>query len=425
MYISRLELKKICCFKKLSIDFTHADKNSKTIVFLGNNGTGKTTILRSIALGLCDPSSSAGLLQELYGDMIRNEEDEGSIRIEFMSDDQEKSEIWIETTLTTSSSGHIEIAQETYPWDNFPWDDIFVCGYGAARGTFGSTDIREYSIVDSVISLFNYDSKLQNAELILRRLKDIDLNNPEGSLEIMKDLLKRIDHIMMLPEGSSKLDKSGITVSGPWGDFMPHGALGDGYRAMLALISDFLGWALFFDDKMFFQAIYGILLIDEIEQHLHPDWQRKIVGLLNDQFPGIQFIFTTHSPLIAANTCKLFDDDFASKIYHLRREDDFVEESEVKEKLGELDVDQILSSEAFDYMININPEVAQALKEASKLASKDILSEDENRKLLAFKRKLKNLMFPEGRTLIERIVERDYYAALENKIDEFNKILKE
>jgi predicted ATP-binding protein involved in virulence len=42
----------------------------------------------------------------------------------------------------------------------------------------------------------------------------------------------------------------------------------------------------------------GVVLIDEIDQHLHPRWQRRIVGDLKRVFPNIQFIATTHSPFI-------------------------------------------------------------------------------------------------------------------------------
>jgi predicted ATP-binding protein involved in virulence len=47
----------------------------------------------------------------------------------------------------------------------------------------------------------------------------------------------------------------------------------------------------------------GLVLIDEIDLHLHPLWQRKVVGKLMELFPNVQFVVTTHSPSIVAN-CK-------------------------------------------------------------------------------------------------------------------------
>lgn len=419
MYISNLKLTNITCFKEASLNLKQADIIPQVAVLLGNNGTGKTTLLRSIALGLCDPSGSSGLIQELYGDIIREGEDEGTVQITFSSEIM--GSLSLNTTIRRTSAGQITVEQEPNPKNDFPWDDIFACGYGAVRGSWGTTSLREYSVVDSMITLFNYDTRLQNSELNLRRIRDVD-PDPEATL---KRMLNKIDSILMLPLDSTKLGVSGLTVTGPWGEFMPHGSLGDGYRAMIALISDLIGWALLHDAKMLFEDITGIVLIDEIEQHLHPDWQRKIVRLLNDQFPKIQFIFTTHSPLVAANASRLLDNEFSSKIFHLGQENDHVVSSEVEENLGELDIDQVLSSEAFDHILNINPEVAEVLREASKLAAKDDRSTPENYKLQQFKTALKQVMFPKSRSFIERIVEKQYYNELEKKISDFKNILEE
>ena len=48
----------------------------------------------------------------------------------------------------------------------------------------------------------------------------------------------------------------------------------------------------------------GIVLIDEIEQHLHPEWQRKVIPALSDTFPNLQFIVTTHSPQVLSKVKK-------------------------------------------------------------------------------------------------------------------------
>jgi predicted ATP-binding protein involved in virulence len=46
----------------------------------------------------------------------------------------------------------------------------------------------------------------------------------------------------------------------------------------------------------------GIILIDEIDMHLHPQWQRSIIQRLQTTFPNCQFILTTHSPLVISDT---------------------------------------------------------------------------------------------------------------------------
>ena len=58
------------------------------------------------------------------------------------------------------------------------------------------------------------------------------------------------------------------------------------------------------------------------------------------------------------------------------------------------------------------------------LAAKDERSQEEEVKLQQFKEKLRELMFPKGKTLIERVVEREYYSDLKQRIKEFNKIME-
>jgi predicted ATP-binding protein involved in virulence len=48
----------------------------------------------------------------------------------------------------------------------------------------------------------------------------------------------------------------------------------------------------------------GIVLIDELDMHLHPTWQKRVVGDLKKAFPNIQFIVTTHSPFIVQSLSK-------------------------------------------------------------------------------------------------------------------------
>lgn len=43
------------------------------------------------------------------------------------------------------------------------------------------------------------------------------------------------------------------------------------------------------------------MLLDEVDLHLHPDWQRSVIKTLSETFPKLQFIFTSHSPLVTAS----------------------------------------------------------------------------------------------------------------------------
>ena len=424
MYISKIELKNIRCFEDATLNLE--DKNSlcRGCVILGDNGLGKTTILRSVAMSLSGEGSASGLLDEIEGGMINDNVDTGYVCLTLKSDDGNNT-FSIKTNFVKESTGtDIVSSQEIIPkGEKFPWEEVFLCGYGASRGIRGEAQYPKYTVTDAIYTLFTLDSGfLHGPELSIRRIKDT-----LGSVKILHRVLNWIAKILMLPEGSVKLEAGGLFISDYWKNSRPVDAVADGHQATLTMICDLLGWALLYNKETFKGELSGIVIIDEIEQHLHPKWQRKIVGLLQEIFPKIQFIMTTHSPLIAGNAGKLFNDGNGLKLFYAGRKNEKSEISEIEENLGELGCDQILSSEAFGNIpnLNINEKVEEVLIEASILAAKDQRTPEENAKYEKFKNKLKELMFPKGSTLIERETERRYYKEMERKIEEFNKILKD
>ncbi len=81
--------------------------------------------------------------------------------------------------------------------------------------------------------------------------------------------------------------------------------MSDGYRNMLALFAD-LAWRCVTLNPHFKEDANlksnGVVLIDELDLHLHPAWQKTIIEQLKNTFPNIQFIATTHSPFIIQET---------------------------------------------------------------------------------------------------------------------------
>lgn len=77
--------------------------------------------------------------------------------------------------------------------------------------------------------------------------------------------------------------------------------LSQGYQAVISLVADIIGnvW-LEAGEQVELDDMEGIVLVDEIDLHLHPTWQTEIVAGLRRTFPNMQFIVTTHSPLVLA-----------------------------------------------------------------------------------------------------------------------------
>ena len=373
MYITRIHLKNIRCFEEIEIDLKAESDVRKWAVILGNNGVGKTTLLRSIAVGLCDRLGAPGLIGDLPGEWVRKGSKDGMGTIEIELKDPERSRP-VTTKLTIQNSdGHETIANFDSTIKGSNDRVIFVCAYGAGRGVMGTRDYPKYRIVDSVYTLFDYESNLQNPELTLRRIQSGGVN--------IEEILESIDKILMLRPGSTNLGTSGITISGPWGKFMPLGQVGDGYKSTLTWVTDFLGWAMFYQgDVLKREELAGIVLMDELEQHLHPSWQRKIINLLHHQFPHTQFIVTSHSPLCASGLADLPDENCRLVGFERAGEESLVTNYNILPLRG-LRADQVLRTRAFGLPETRNPEIQKKLEEFQILLLKDPLNESEKVKL--------------------------------------------
>lgn len=78
--------------------------------------------------------------------------------------------------------------------------------------------------------------------------------------------------------------------------------LSDGEKCLLAMVGDIARRLAIANPGLENPlAGEGVVMIDEIELHLHPDWQRKIIPSLTRTFPNLQFIVTTHSPQIISH----------------------------------------------------------------------------------------------------------------------------
>ena len=375
MYISQIRLDDVRCFNRGFV--INLERDGKPILWasiLGNNATGKTTLLRSIAIGLCDESSAAGLLRESEQGYIRRDESEAIIGITLKDTKDPEKEICITTTIkrinTEGEHPFERLGQKTEPSEHFPWDDLFACAYGTGRSASGTGDIAGYSVISAVYNMFNYSEGLQNPELAFRRMSNERQNNLRSTLQ----------KVLELGNGQEvRLTGSGFTVDGIWGKEMPLRDLADGYKSTFYWITDLWGWAVSHDPNIFHsEEISGIVLIDELEQHLHPSWQRYVIGRLQTQFPKVQFIVTTHSPLIALGTADIDN----AMIVTLKLESENIvtaSEEEAKDYRG-MRVDRVLTS-IFGLPIARSGVTGDKIMRFLELAVEDSLGKEEQTEL--------------------------------------------
>ena len=166
MKVTNLKLENIRCFKTADIPFENDQGQVKNwSLIIGDNGQGKTTILRSLVLGLCDVPEASGLLQELHGGFLREGEKIGFVEITLKNKGNKQYKI--KTTIELKGNSEI-VSQKIFYFQNNEWtevtdpsiknnvrEQIFIVGYGASRGVSGDKYYEEYAIIDSVYSLFN------------------------------------------------------------------------------------------------------------------------------------------------------------------------------------------------------------------------------------------------------------------------------
>ncbi len=332
LYIRQLIIENIRCFNRLELNFYTKKQVRSLTMLLGDNAVGKTTVLRCLVLALCDETSASSLMDNLDGNLLRHGCNEGKITV-ICGDRDIDGRDWCLRTRITRERGDVLALEQESPID-FPLKRIFACAYGAFRGGFGTKSYERYEVHDSVRSLFDYSASLQNPELVMRRME-------AGGYDVA-GLFDKMNEMLMLGDNATQIDSNGISISGPWQGRVSVGAIGDGYAATLAWLVDFFGRALFYNEQFLDSHFYGIVILDEIEKHLHPRWQRHIIRQLREQFPFVQFIVTSHSPICAGGVADLDEEDGA--IYVLSH--DHVAPIQIETPAG-WRYDQVLTSSAF------------------------------------------------------------------------------
>ncbi len=404
MYLSRIRLRNIRCFESLDLRLDVATGPTPWCVIVGDNATGKTALLRSIAIGLCDEASAAGLMKESDEGYIRRNCRKGWITLDLVKKTGQTYQIRTEIERVKSKRGSFDrVRQTTSPKKSrFPWKSLFVAAYGAGRGVAGTGDIAGYTPLNAVYNLFNYSEGLQNPELMLWRHSD--------GVSIEK-ALATFTHTKKVHR-----ETSGVLVDGPWGKDMPLRDLADGYKGAILWLADLLGWAVAFESRLGdLSAVRGVVLVDELEMHMHARWQRTVIADLRRILPGIQFITTTHSPLIASSVGMINAQAENDKLFVLElRKGNSVTAFDHQLMQG-WRMDQVLASRAFQYEIHADPEFRSQLRHGSELLAKEKLSREENSELLQIKKHIRGTLF-RSNSPIERAVESEVRKDLRDEI---------
>ena len=298
IHLSRLRIESIRGLRDVEIRFGAPEpERGQWTVLLGENGTGKSTILRALALVLAGP--------ELGGVLFHSSRDVAP----YLRDGSKLGRISLWTAdpllgprLEVRSKGWEEsIAYEPFPI-GAPGPLLF--GYGCRRGAALGVRESSFTDLDSVATLFDENAGLIAVETWLKGRLLAKLQSKRREDREFFDAL--IETLRRLLPGVEKVDirREGVWLRGPAVGRSRLAAKSDGYVTTLAWVLDLIarwaerasarGEAL---DGGFNEQMTGLVLIDEIDLHLHPKWQVRVVSELRQIFPRLSFVATTHNPL--------------------------------------------------------------------------------------------------------------------------------
>ena len=304
MFLKSIKLLNVRCFKHLELDFTKDDGSiRKWTILLGANGTGKSTILR--ALGLITAGSDS--LAEVIGDpayWIRNGSNSCQIEVMLQTGEGEEHQLSLKIPRNDSLTDILSRNKSSLQPLNDALHDsdrnYFVAGYGASRRLASDRTLRRkgsnyrHQRAQSVATLFDNDALLESLEAWAM---DLDYRKNDRGIKTVRSVLSSF--LPGLKFENIDKERGSLLFKTPDG-IVPLQYLSDGYQNVAAWIGDLLRRITdVFDDYSSPLKVRGILMVDEVDLHLHPKWQRFLYSFLQKKLPNLQLIVTTHSAVTA------------------------------------------------------------------------------------------------------------------------------
>lgn len=305
--------------ESLALDFSAGDGgNRRWTLLLGENGCGKSSVLRAIALLLAGSDALPALLREpdawirsgakqcrIEGTLVTAKGETREIGLVIHRGDGLKAVFERNSASLEALDAAVAHADRNY----------FTLGYGVSRRpTVASSrpafpdEASRSPRAQGLATLFSHESTLISLE---QWAMDLDYRKGKPALAAVEQALNQLlpdMHFVRIDRHKRQIIFS--TVDGE----VPLGQLSDGYQNMAAWCGDLLYRITeTFPDRKDPLNTRGVLLIDELDLHLHPVWRRKLVDFLSSTLPNFQFIATTHSALTAQQCGE-------GELYVIRRE---------------------------------------------------------------------------------------------------------
>lgn len=331
MHIQRLTIENIRSIKSFKLDLRRTDSAGWHVI-LGNNGAGKSTVVRSLALALVGKPNAYATRQD-WSRWLADNSDTGHVSVALTGHDADNwtgsgrtssRPITVKASITAESEGSRQNGHraEIEYSNNYAGRTIWGDGFGWFSASFGP--FRRFSGGDREmdrlfvthpwlaphLSAFGEDIALRESLLWLQELQVKKLEKNEEAEAIQNAVISFINDAGLLPNGAhiGGVTSERLEIVDGNGASVAVEEMSDGYRSILSLTLELMRlmfWAFGtqkalhgIDSSKGRIALPGVVAIDEIDAHLHPAWQARIGDWFLERFPEMQFFVTTHSPII-------------------------------------------------------------------------------------------------------------------------------
>lgn len=287
MKIKKMSIDNICGIKHLDMSF-----NKGLNLICGENGVGKTTILKAIAYQFLYGQDS--FIKKHYGS------EKGKVQIWFVG--SENSVSYEVTDFVPGDIGRYNRNKEKS--DSLLY---FPASRTITYNKISALPKSESKENDALYSAQLLKNGVQNDikvwfinRLLFSKLEESLNNSQKKNLELSKNVFHLLDENLSVKTAKPDYE---IVLKNKNNDIYFE-MLSDGYKSCIFILLGIIKEVEYRYPEINAVDFEGLILIDEIDIHLHPQWQAKLISVLKETFPSAQIIATTHSPSALQNAKK-------------------------------------------------------------------------------------------------------------------------
>jgi predicted ATP-binding protein involved in virulence len=387
-YITKIKIENLKHLKNIQIDLS--ENEAKNLLLTGKNGVGKTTTLNAIKNWLKSIESESVMRLRIW------KKDIESFSKQLQTENNDQKKVMLKNEIDNryrwiSSEGCNELDLNFYGDENqliplYKQGKFILAYYGANR----KVDVQMPIGVEKVNLKEVYSLNENPSTVFIKYLVDLKTQQSfarnEGDLYVVENIeawFSRLENALrvILDDKSIRLkfNYKNYDFNIVQNERVPYGLneLSDGYSSIINIISDLI---LRMDknraseERNYAFDTEGIVLIDELETHLHIELQKKILPFLVEFFPNIQFIVTTHSPFVLSSIDNAVIYDLEKKIR--------------LENLSNYSYDGIV--EGYFEVDSYSKELKEKIEEYKSLAYRKDLNQEESARRAELRIELKN-----------------------------------